>query len=971
MAGFCFPCSPDSATLHFDKKTQPPTKGAKPAQDVNDLGKPTAGEYAGETAKEFLKILEAVAQEIPVPGVGAAVKIATYLIRACEGSHATLECAQELKLRIKTLAAALVNELKGKKAEDIQEKLKEDINSLEKDLTYIQSKLDEIASQNSLLVVFYKSFNEEKLRKCMDRLNNSLERFNLARGIDQASVLHNLEKQIRVFHSNHQQSLDNIQADVKTTMEDVKDMKTTMKDVETILNNVNRPTAVLFSPQSGTRALIPANTGNFHGRDTLVAELVRVMMDVSEGQERPRVCLLGPGGMGKTCTARAIMAHPDIKQYLPESSRVWVPCVKATTVSLFLDTLYSSLGITRNTGKTRNDIISELRASGGLVLLLDNFETPWSIDGGRAEVEQILRDISRIPRVSFLVTMRSAIPPCDDIQWHVVNLPAVDSDAARRIYSNIYAKGKDDVNLPQLLDLVGHMPLAITLLAKVGKLTGLSAEDLLKQYNRVGTAMLGQGSDAEHSMDICIGLSVYGPAMKQHAEAVDLLATLAMLPVGTTYDKLEKWWARSLTNLIGALEVLRETSLVEEQNSTFLVLPVIRRYILDPSHFPPTIRIAIIESACNFLSQHTSSRGDDLHKVHTAALSVEEGNLQAILLESTQPTPELITSLLALARHQRATRPRTDVIQHALKLVYDMEDNSNILGTTHLCYGDILADLDQYDDAREHYTLARDSFLSIPDMKQAAKCLLKVVYVNSYGRPVYEEDKARIEKARSEFEAINDPHGLALCLYHSGTLHWQFGASQGSFIDATDLIQRARAAFEELADAFPAARCAIQLAIVCSAELNHDRAMRWMEECRATGWMEEYRQSKRPETQTATPKRILARAFIATGDYDAALKLLIQVLGHDELHGSPLATAETLEHMGRAWAKMGEKLDARKAYWDSLAKYSWVIGGAAVEGEIRCWFFLRRLGDPTLSPTEEEEDALQALYGDEDIENII
>ncbi|KAF8074011.1 hypothetical protein FPV67DRAFT_1410258 [Lyophyllum atratum] len=975
MPSFRFPCSPDSATLHFDEGTQaksyflcpcsectlnlvflqPPTKGAKPAQDANNLGKPTAGEYAGETAKEFLKILEAVAQEIPVPGVGAAVKIAMNLIKACEESHATLERAEELKLRITTLVTVLVNELKGKKAEDIQEKLKEDVNCLEKDLTYIQSKLDEIASQNALLMILFKGFNEEKVRKCVDRLSNSLEQFNLAREIDHANVLHKLEKQIRIFYSNQQQSLDNIQAAVH-------DVKATMEDVKAILNN--RPTAVSSSSQSGTRALVPANTGNFHGRDALVAELVRVLMDVSEGQECPRVCLLGPGGMGKTCTARAIMAHPDMKQYLPESSRVWVPCVKATSVSLFLDTIYSSLGTTRNTGNTHDDIIFELQSSEGLVLLLDNFETPWSIDGGRAEVEQILRDISRIPRISFLVTMRSATPPCDDIKWHVVNLPALDSDAARRIYTNIYAKGHDDAKLPELLGLVGHMPLAITLMAKVGKLTGLSAEDLVKEYNRSGTAMLEQGSDAEHSMDLCIGLSVYGPSMERHPKAFDLLATLAMLPVGTTYGKLAKWWARSLPNLSGTLAVLRETSLVEEQNSTFVVLPVIKRYILDPSRVPPTLRISMIESACNFLSQHTSSRGDDVHKDHTAALSVEEGNLQAILLESTQPTSKLVTSLLALAKHQDSIRPRTDVVQHALKLVYEMEDSSNLLGATHRCYGDILTSLDHYDDAREHYILARNSFLSIPDMKQAAECLLKVVYVNSYsGQTVYEEDKARIEEARSECEGINNPQGLALCLYFSGTLQRQFAASQRSYADAIDLIQRARAASAEVGDIFQAARCAIGLAAFYGTQQNYDQVKRW-----TTLAVEEFGQSGYPEYQ-AGPMTMLAGAFIATGDYDAALKLLIQALESCKSFGSPLAMADTLEHMGRAWAKMGQKPDAREAFGESLRMFSSVKAG--VRSGIRCRFFLRRLEDPSSSPTEEEKDALRFYYGNEDIENII
>lgn len=56
------------------------------AQADNDLSKPTPGEYAAYTAKEFLQALEAVADNIPVPGLNTAVKLATKLIEVCDVS---------------------------------------------------------------------------------------------------------------------------------------------------------------------------------------------------------------------------------------------------------------------------------------------------------------------------------------------------------------------------------------------------------------------------------------------------------------------------------------------------------------------------------------------------------------------------------------------------------------------------------------------------------------------------------------------------------------------------------------------------------------------------------------------------------------------------------------------------------------------------------------------------------------------
>ncbi|KAG6905098.1 hypothetical protein DXG01_004883, partial [Tephrocybe rancida] len=55
-----------------------------PTTNVSEVAKPTRGEYAGEAAKEFLTILEAIAVAVPVPGFGIVVKLALNIIKACE-----------------------------------------------------------------------------------------------------------------------------------------------------------------------------------------------------------------------------------------------------------------------------------------------------------------------------------------------------------------------------------------------------------------------------------------------------------------------------------------------------------------------------------------------------------------------------------------------------------------------------------------------------------------------------------------------------------------------------------------------------------------------------------------------------------------------------------------------------------------------------------------------------------------------
>ncbi|KAG6900984.1 hypothetical protein C0995_002996, partial [Termitomyces sp. Mi166 len=282
-----------------------------------DITSPTGVEYAGQAAREFLNILDNVAQSVPVPGFGAAVKIAINIIKACDESQAALESAKELKTRIQALVVMFVDELKGKRQEDIRAELIHDIDRrIFRDMTCIAANLDKIISQHRLLLFFFRSLNDSKLK----------------RTIDHANMLTQLEQQIREFYTKQQ--------------EDLRLLRLGMDDVKAILNSRLPADASLSS-----RSPIPANSTIFHGRDSLVNDLANVITAGIES--RQHICLSGPGGMGKTSTALAVMDHNKVKAQFANDLRVWVPCVKATSFSLFLDTLHTSLAIHKKTGDIR------------------------------------------------------------------------------------------------------------------------------------------------------------------------------------------------------------------------------------------------------------------------------------------------------------------------------------------------------------------------------------------------------------------------------------------------------------------------------------------------------------------------------------------------------------------------------------------------------------------------------------------
>ncbi|KAG5653951.1 hypothetical protein H0H81_009067 [Sphagnurus paluster] len=780
----------------------------------------------------------------------------------------------------------------------------------------------------------------------------------LSQEINHSNLLGNLERKIFAFHNSHNQELHNIR-------EDIHDTRITMESMKSMLDQ--RLLNASPSPgYAGLNGVMPSNTRIFHGREKLVNKLAAILTQGSE--KRKRICIMGPGGMGKTSTALAIVAHPDVKNSFPDRSQIWVPCWNATSIYLFLETLCLSLGIKGRSVNPLKDIIETLNLSKPLILLLDNFETPWNIDDAqaRSQVEDILRSIEDIPHIALLVTMRSSSPPSEGhIAWYPLDLRAVDRDAALQIYLDTYGEAngslRDDPDLARLLEMIGYMPLAITLMAKAAKLTGLSAEKLIEKYEERGTAMLGaSGTDAKHNMDSCISLSVDSAPMKRVPEAFRLLGALAMLPVGATFETLDALWAQNYSDLMLAVETLRDTSLLDQQGSTYLVLPVIRRYILKASRFPKTVRNSLVDAACRFLDEHQIDLrvNGEFYVKHVKAIASEEANLQAVLLETTVPTPSLIKALITLARHQEATSPRTEVIEHALKLLEDLENNTELLGLALKCQADILLRQNLSEKVSAPLIRARDLFLSIANRREVAECILRIANVQRYFSDDYPRPgrEALIAEAQANFESVKDRYGVGLCLFEYGHVYTQ----DSEFSQAIEVYNHAREIFVEFNDLPRMADVAYQIANALYSDNKPERARMWAETA--------IKQSKDIGRHDMAQTRLLGRILIKQGAFDEAVKEMATCL--QQIRGGRQSVAAMLEEIGRAWAKMGKKEDAQGAFQESI---SYLSGTTAHdrEGRIRCEFFIRALLDPQAQPSQDELYALEGWHTFDNFEELL
>ncbi|KAG6855429.1 hypothetical protein H0H87_003003 [Tephrocybe sp. NHM501043] len=531
--------------------------------------------------------------------------------------------------------------------------------------------------------------------------------------------------------------------------------------------------------------------------------------------------------------------------------------------------------------------------------------------------------------------MRTSTPPCGDLPWHQIDLRAVDAVAAHEIYTSWHPKGRDDTGVSQLLESIDNMPLGILLLAKVAKVTHLSAQALMDEYDKQGTLILGQGLDAESNMDVCIGLSVYSSRMKAHPEAFYLLCIISMLPVGTSYTMLSKWWARDLTSLVGALEVLQSTSLVEVRDSTIFVLPVIQRYILHPSRFLEQVRSSMLE---------------------TASLALEDSNLEAVLLTAEVLAPHIIwDGFLTLTRYHWMYRPHVDLVVHGLALARGVDDPI-LRGDLLFCYGNIYLRLQQFDNALKQFNEALDIFLSLPDRKRSGECRLEINNVLLF-RP---EGKRKlrekfISEAKDDFEAIYNKSGTGRCLVALANLR-----------DTTtriSVLKQAELVFAEANDRRRRAECALYLVRAYYNAIDYDSSYNF-----GISAIEQYESIGYPPHSAFAA---LARTLSARGDHESSLRHYLRCLEIRQSAGlSPQGT--TLEGMGLIWVKLGKNTDARRAFEQSLEQYtSEEPSHITRNGVIRCLFLLRRLDDTGLEPTQVELASFRGRYSEDHINRIL
>ena len=536
-----------------------------------------------------------------------------------------------------------------------------------------------------------------------------------------ANDLHdsNLLQELLARLSKMANKVDDMHEGIKHTAHRVEDTANKVEDIHKILFKLKRSGTMLGSDTLAQQEML-MKPEIFHGRDDLVQGIAQLLLQ----EKTSRVCILGPGGMGKTSVSLAVVESPFIKEWFPGGNCVWVPCIEATSGTL-LEILYTQLQVPGDKQVMLGKIISELDASKKPhLILLNNFETPWNASGrSQKQVTDILRKLAMLSHIAMLLTMHGAYLPCDAIEWQLQPIQPTDKAACRRIFHDINPSSKDDPDTDRLLAVLGHMPFAVTLMANLGKQSKSMANELLETWYTSGTDMLSVTNSPEKSMNRSISLSVDSQFVKQDPNALLLLAILSLLPAGTTKQNI-CWWATSIKIIPSAIATLSDAGLLVEnklENSSspvLFVVPIVQSFMQQQDWIAEEIRKQVQTSCCEYVLVHTCRFDNPTFPKNLKALAAEDTNIQSILfsLPTSQhivPSDITMEALIAFSWHRCDTKPNLEIANHAVT-VAKASGLVKYIASALWCLGHTYAQLGDHHPSYAHLREAYRLFNTLP-----------------------------------------------------------------------------------------------------------------------------------------------------------------------------------------------------------------------------------------------------------------
>jgi len=524
-----------------------------------------------------------------------------------------------------------------------------------------------------------------------------------------------------------------------------------------------------------------------------------------------RIAILGPGGMGKTTVALAVLYHEHVVGHF-HNDRLFLSCeafVNADAIVVSLAKLFELAP----SGDLLAGVISRFTAIPRVLLVLDNLETAWLAGGTPViAVDELLGRLAQIPSLSLIITCRGTDLP-QSVKWSNTNTAVLEPfslQAAVETFQNKAGRqltNEDSITAKELLNAVDRMPLAVSLLGQLAR-RGNSVSELLIRWERERTSLLrthgaGRINNAGVSIELSIGELC---ASDDTQEALQLLSLCSMQPEGlhrNVFEKLRPQF-KCIDRARDSLSLYSLTTLNSE--GVLKTLSPVRHHVLE-RHPPQPEHLRALHSIYFDIAQQLPIEINENFRELAAIAAPELGNLSFLLLTlADEPSQHIVDSIVQLTRFISLQQPSLTV---ASALLLHLEPHPEWKAACLKAIGNGQIVLGEYKAATDSLATAADIFCEVGNRSEAAWCKCAA------GEPLrqlgeYDRAETLLNEAREVYIELGDDLGEAMCRKDLGRVM----RMKANYPAAIEHLSAAQQTFTALGSVFWAARCSESLGII-------------------------------------------------------------------------------------------------------------------------------------------------------------